>query len=88
MSTFRTGTELQRYYCRRCNVEISGASELCVMCFNDLLTACSACMRARGRHGECCPITKNGSPVDCPVCRNERYVLRDYTPGEITRKGY
>ena len=71
-----------RYQCRRCGVELAGDTELCVSCYRDLLTHCSACMTGRDRVGRPVVARHRGRPVDCDLCHNERYILLDYTPGE------
>lgn len=74
------------YHCRRCLEQIQGDSELCVRCFALLTSPCSACVRLT-QSGSWKPKVDNKKrAVDCPVCQNERWVLRDYTPGEAAKK--
>lgn len=72
----------EEYRCRRCNAKIQGNSELCVGCYWYLVVPCSACTKGRGKGGWLTIAKKRGKPVDCKACNNERFILRDYEPGE------
>lgn len=72
--------------CRRCLEPIQGNSELCVSCFRDLVVPCSACLR-RTPSGRLLPrMDDRRQVVHCEVCRDQRWVVRDYTPGEAAKK--
>lgn len=65
------------YRCEYCRTLIEGNSRYCVSCWRRRHVPCSACM-VRWADGSWHPRRKpgrRGAPVDCPCCRNERWVL-------------
>ena len=69
------------YHCNRCGTSIHSRSELCVRCYRELTVRCSCCTRCSGgRNYTVLRDRKTGVEIDCPSCRNERYVLLDYVP--------
>lgn len=66
--------------CQRCGTEIQGHSTYCIACCAWLYHACPNCMRM-GPDGKYRPIKRGRppKPIQCSVCRGERWVL--YYPG-------
>jgi len=71
-----------KYRCRRCLTPLMALAELCVSCFRDLMKPCSACTYRTGSGQVKVRTNKRRVMVECAVCQNERYILRDYEPGE------
>lgn len=67
--------------CRRCGVALTGSIGICVRCYQRLHAPCLECMRPNKRRGQPDGYSprpnRRGEPVDCRVCNNERWVLRE-----------
>jgi hypothetical protein len=64
--------------CRKCGVKLQGRAHYCVSCYRALTRPCHECM-VRGRD-DVYRVRSKGRPpvpVNCALCRNERYLLVD-----------
>lgn len=60
--------------CSDCGQPIQGESVYCLACFRKRHRPCPACMRCTFS-GVWLPRTVGWRNVNCPACRNERYIL-------------
>lgn len=73
-----------QFRCNKCNDPIQGNSELCIACFRELTIPCPMCMVSHGAARQWRPrrvqVDHIWQDMDCPSCRNQRWILRHYQP--------